>query len=439
MHLLKHQKEALSWAANKQNLALFMEMRTGKSLVAIHQVKLWGGDTLMIAPISTWYDWQELLGSLGIHCITLHGTTKQKKERLEKYLGKVPWIIINPEGVTRWGKEFFQMTMGMFDNCILDESVFIKNPKAKISKLLLKYGKTFHHRLIMTGTPIAEQTEDVVNQMIFCHGHFMDKRNFYEWRCNYMKPGRFGWYLKKGVAQAIRETLKTDSFILSAKDAGLFIDQVKQTDLVELPNRLRTDYRHLERHWKLEETSTKYGVVKDNWLAAIACGIYPKEHQQNNYVFKPKELDKLVHGELNKQQVAVFSRWTHEVHATSKQLKCPCITGNTPYDARKDLLNDFRKGNFQHLVVQSKTASRGLDLSCVDNLVMLSNYWQYELRKQIEARMNHPKRKVPTLFIDMITNNTIEENVYDLLVNKHTNARFFLQRLKAKVKNYRNG
>lgn len=433
MQLFNHQWNALAWAKGRDSFPCFMEMRTGKSLVAIHQTMEWqASKVLLIAPMSTWFDWENLLGSMGINSITLSGPTKNKRDRLLKYYHLVKWIIVNPEGITRWGKDFFELIGA--DVCILDESVFIKNPKAKVTKLLLKYGSKFPYKMVMTGTPIAESTEDVVTQMIWCNGSFMDCTNFYAWRIRYMKPARFGWTLKKGVKELIRRTLKEESFVLSAKDAGLYVQQVKQRASVELPDDVRKAYDYMERHWRLEEACTKYGVVKDSWLAAMACGIYPRDEDTPHNIFKTKQLEYLLDGELKHQQVAIFSRWLAEVYHVSKSLKCPCITGNTPYEERKVLIEEFRKGTFEHLVVQAKTASRGLDLSCVDNLIMLSNHWQHELRKQIEARMNHPMRKTPSLFIDVISNNTIEEHVYDLLKEKEMNARFFLQRLKVRCK-----
>lgn len=434
MQPLKHQEKALQWIGNKDHVALFMEMRTGKSLVAIKTVEKWGGKTLMIAPISTWYDWQALLGKLGIKSITLGGTTKQKKARFDKYNSLVDWVIINPEGVTRWGKEFFSMCLGLFDNCILDESVFAKNPRAKITKLLMKYKDAFLHRMIMTGTPIAEQTEDVVTQLIWCNGSFIGHTNFYTWRMKFMQPAKFGWSLKKGVKQLIRDEMKRESFVLSAKDAGMFVDQVKQTHLVELPENIREDYQHIEQCWKLEKVSTKYGVVKDIWLAQLACGVYPLVFDTPSQCFKSPAVASICNQGLKGQQVVIFSRWRREGAAMATKLGCPLITGATPFEARDKLIKEFRQEKFQHLVMQTKCACRGLDLSCVDNAIMCSNIWQYEVRQQIIARMNHPFRSVPTLFIDILTNNTIEERVYELLQEKHLNARFFLQRLKARVK-----
>lgn len=149
MHLMYHQRMALHWAVNRQHFPCFLEMRTGKSLVAIHQCLHWGArKVLLVAPMSTWYDWEHLLGTLGIRSVTLSGPTKQKRERLLKYYHLVDWVIVNPEGVTRWGKDFF--TLIDADVCILDESVFIKNPRAKVTKLCLRYRDKFEHRMVMT-------------------------------------------------------------------------------------------------------------------------------------------------------------------------------------------------------------------------------------------------------------------------------------------------
>jgi len=431
MELFKHQVKALQWSANRSNFPCFMEMRTGKSLVALQKIKTWGGKTLLVAPLSTWFDWLKLFKSEGVKAIALLGSTKEKHKRLDIFYELVDLVLINPEGITAWGKDFFEYD---FNNCLLDESVFIKNPKSKISKLMMKHKKLFYHRMVMTGTPIAETTEDVVTQMLWCNGEFMEQDNFYKWRARYMFPAKFGWRLKKGVQRLLRDELKEDSFVLSAQDVGMYVDQIRRVHLVELPKWIQNDYKEIQQAWKLDQATTKWGVVKDAWLAQLACGIYPKDVDKPSCCFKVKAIQELLNGELRGQQVVIFSRWIKESFAIAKALQCACITGETEFEAREVLLDSFRKGAFHYLVIQTKCACRGLDLSCVNTAIMCSNYWQYEIRAQIMARMKHPFKKIPTLFIDIISKDTIEEKVYELLNDKHNNARFFLQRLRAKVK-----
>lgn len=435
--LFKHQIKALQWADGRDNFPCFMEMRTGKSLVAVNQVQKWGGKTLLVAPLSTWFDWMNLFRKEGIKAISLLGSTKLKEERFCNMIDYMDWTLINPEGITAWGKRFFDLACGEFSNCLLDESVFIKNPKAKISKLMMKHRKMFCHRMVMTGTPIAETTEDVVNQMIWCLGDFMGQDNFYKWRARYMQPAKFGFTLKRGVKAALREELKEESFVLSAKDAGMYVEQIRQVRLVELPKEMQEDYKEIQKAWILDSVSTKYGVVKDAWLSQLACGIYPVDLEgikKASFCFKVKVIQQLIDGELKGQQVVVFSRWRKETSAIAKYLKCDLITGETPFEERETLLNQFRRGDFKYLVIQTKCACRGLDLSCVNTAIMCSNYWQYEIRAQIMARMKHPLKRIPTLFIDIITKDTIEEKVYEVLHEKASNARYFLQRVKAKIK-----
>lgn len=433
----EHQNKAVQWGYGRNTFPCFMEMRTGKSLVAIWWTKQWGdGQKILVAPLSTWYDWSKLFRNLHIKALFLSGTTKEKRKRLIYHCESAEWIVINPEGLTAWGREFFALTTG-FQTCILDESVFIKNPRAKITKLLLKYRDYFKHRMVMTGTPIAETTEDIVSQMIWCNSHFMDCENFYVWRARYMYVAKFGWRLKRGVAVQLRDAIKRDAYVLSAKDAGMFTEQVKRVHLAYMKKDTAKDYETIKRDWQLGTCSTKYGVVKDIMLAQLASGIYPKD-STGRIGFDPFKVDAVRHllqdGELQNQSVIIFSRWLKEIYALGTALRCPIMTGSVPISEREKLLRKFRAGEFPWMVVQSKVACRGLDLSCCDTAIIASNYWQYEIRSQIVARLRHPTKQIPTLIIDVIAKDTIEEKVYEVLHEKHNNARFFLQRLKAKVK-----
>lgn len=436
MILFPQQVKALSWANGKDHFACFMEMRTGKSLVCLQQCLGWGGKVLLIAPLSTWLDWQTLLQHERVPYVCLYGSTKWKQELMALRGPKVDWVIINPEGLLRWGKDFFK-THDVFSTCVLDESPFIKNPKAKITKLLQKYRNQFEHRMVMTGTPIAEITEDIVSQMIWCHGSFMDVDNFYQWRCRYMAPRTFGWGLKKGVKPVLRDAIRDNAFVLSAKDAGLFVTQTEKTYLVEMPTDVKQSYKKVFKDWLLDaDVTTKYATTRNMWLASLSCGIYPSTSDVPSNPFKVKAVRELLQGELRGQQVVIFSRWLKEVASVGKALGCPIIDGSTPYDERAKYINQFRQGKIQYLVMQSKAACRGLDLSCCNTAIMLSNYWQHEIRQQILARMKHPTKRIPTLFVDVISKDSIEEQVYEVLQDKHANARYFLQRLKAKVKSH---
>lgn len=436
MKLFPQQVKALAWAKGKEHFACFMEMRTGKSLVCLHQCSVWGGKVLLIAPLSTWLDWQTLLQRNQVPYVCLYGSTQWKQELMQVRSHKAEWVIVNPEGLLRWGKDFFK-TYNIFSTCVLDESPFIKNPKAKITKLLQKYKSQFEHRMVMTGTPIAEITEDIVSQMIWCHGSFMEVDNFYQWRCRYMSPRNFGWGLKKGVKPVLRDAIKDNAFVLSAKEAGLFVTQTERTYLVEMPSDIRQSYKKVFKEWLLDdEVKTKYATTRNMWLASLSCGIYPSTSLVPSNPFKVKAVKELLQGELKGQQIVIFSRWLKEVAVVGKALGCPTITGITPYDEREEAIRQFRQGKIRCLVMQSKAACRGLDLSCTNTAIMLSNYWQHEIRAQILARMKHPTKKIPTLFIDVITKDSIEEQVYEVLQEKHDNARYFLQRLKAKVKQH---
>ena len=94
--LYAHQKQALAWGSHRNSFPCFMEMRTGKSLVSVWWSRQWTDKVILVAPLSTWYDWEALFRKLRINYAMLSGTTIEKRKRLLSYGCEAQWVIINP-------------------------------------------------------------------------------------------------------------------------------------------------------------------------------------------------------------------------------------------------------------------------------------------------------------------------------------------------------
>jgi len=245
-----------------------------------------------------------------------------------------------------------------------------------------------------------------------------------------MKPAGFKWVLQvKGFEKVIQNEIKSFAFVLDAKDVGFFTEQVEHTVNVELDRQVKSDYHRCFRDWLVEAKKTKYITVRDIWLAMLACGYYPSEMKKLDRPTKPEEVCRLLKEDTQTRAV-VFARWTRDVVDTASYLDCPYIVGSTPYEKRKLLIEALRKGSIDHLVAQSKTVMKGLDLSCVDVAVVTSHDWAYEVRYQLQHRLKHPLKTQPTFWIDMVARDTIEEKVVKVLRQKHEANVTFLDSLK---------
>ncbi|MFH1394652.1 MAG: SNF2-related protein, partial [Candidatus Omnitrophota bacterium] len=94
--LFGHQKRVLEWTSSRSKIALFLQMRLGKTLVAIRWVQL--AETpikaLVIAPLSVLHVWESELHKENVeiaHIRTMTGTPPQRA----KVLKSLPygWIL----------------------------------------------------------------------------------------------------------------------------------------------------------------------------------------------------------------------------------------------------------------------------------------------------------------------------------------------------------
>jgi len=188
--LRPYQLEAFKYSMQTENPALFMEMRLGKTLVAIRRIKLYvpqdpkqGLKVLIIAPNSTLTSWEDELTLEGIgDPVHLAG---KRADRLAKLVGPGNWFLINPEGCipikdnTASGVFCELLADHPWDVVLLDESTFIKNPNTKITKFLLNNFRDVPHRWILTGTPNPEGPLDFFSQFKFLNNDETFKGNYW--------------------------------------------------------------------------------------------------------------------------------------------------------------------------------------------------------------------------------------------------------------------
>lgn len=130
--------------------ALFMQMGTGKTRVAIELVDYNECDLLIyIAPFST-------LGNI--------------ETEFNKWELKTPYILIGYETISMSDKKYLEILdkiKGKKCFIIADESIFIKNDETKRFKRLCNIRNQCEYALILNGTPLTKNEWDLYNQMYF--------------------------------------------------------------------------------------------------------------------------------------------------------------------------------------------------------------------------------------------------------------------------------
>ena len=243
----KHQQNALSWAGTRSGIALFMEMRLGKTLVAIRWANQFGLEKILVVCfLSCIYVWQEELACEGCSSTILAGSWKEKLEIMNEQ--DTFWYIANYESlyVDRRPKKPrpSKIALAPWDGVILDESTGIKNPRTIRTKMCRKYFKTTPYKGILTGLPNPEGPMDYFEQQAFVYGQFMKCKTYWQFRHKYFHLGYsdYDWVPNKKTLSAIKKEVNKNSFVLTRKQAGMGSKIIYEHRYVELPKKVRKEY-----------------------------------------------------------------------------------------------------------------------------------------------------------------------------------------------------
>jgi len=439
--LFAYQRSVLRWAAPLESIALFLQMRLGKTLIAIRWANS-KSDTgkLVVAPASVLPVWKRELEEEGYPSTLLLGTQKQRLELLKagQAAGHV-WFLINWEGLLLRGVGGRHWVAGnvcqvSWQTVILDESTRIKNPRARISKFSTELLSLASYKAILSGLPNPESDLEFYQQMSFLHSHWMGCKNFWVWRDRHFVLDYYTWTMRPASRLLMHDLFKKQAYRLTRRQAGLVNKKVWQERYVELPPAVRASYRKAERDWILGEDPTKFAIVRHTWLSRIAGGALPNfEHNA-----KSAELMNLLLTDLRDQQTVVWFRYLKEMDQVAKLLKSHGISfrkmnGATPLHVRESYGEDFEIGEFHVFLVQAKVGAFGLDMSAASTSVYYSFEWSGQVWGQSQDRIIHPQKKEPLHYIALLAKDTIDEDTYDILKGKGVRSLSFLENVVARL------
>jgi len=435
--LLPYQKEALDWAKKESRIALFMEMRLGKTLIAIrwalsqmHPIK--PGRILVVAPLSVLPTWKEELQKENYPSNLTFTLTGAKKRRLEMVDSSPQgFFLINYEGL----RVLPELTLKQWDCIILDESTRIRNPKALITKTLLTRSEHIPSKAILSGLPAPESPLDYFTQFQFLHTSFMQCYNYWQFRKRYFALYGFDWIARPGILGEIKRNVHEKSFVLTRKQVSIGSRKVYEKRYVDMTPKQKKIYNQVEKEfaYSIKERniseSTKWIPVKFSWMTRIAGGFSPDGTLLS--LAKAREIESLFKGELKQEQVIIWFKHNQELHAVGKYLlekgiSTLPITGETNLAVREHYISLFKRRKVKGLCVQLKCGKYGVDWSNASTSIYYSNSYDMEDRAQSEDRIVHPIKTEPLLYIDLVTKDTIDEDVIMALRDKNASSRYFM-------------
>lgn len=432
--LWKHQADMLQDPRAKGGrLALFWEMRLGKSLTTIRWLQRRHAEegiplrVLLVAPLTPMLDWCDLL-------------TQERRswELAQGTLAKRSQIVNSDQDWTLITYGSARNTPGIFNRkdwtaIILDESTEIKNPKAQITRIINTAKHVPPFKVLLAGKPAPQHIWDLYSQMQWLNdGQWMGHRNFWSWRDKYTHQYGFETVCGPHNLGIIKKAAHAQAAFLTRHQAGLGNQKLKQTRCGDLSPAVKKLYRQIVESWEVPGVETKYSIVVSGWLRRLCGGFSPSGFLDS---WKYREVVNLLVSDLAGESVVIWFAWSDELARCADILRkanqtYAVIEGTTSLAKREECVRLFRSRAKLVLLINVACGKFGLDLSVADTAVYFSNSDSYLMRAQSEDRIENLNKKTPLLYIDLVTRNTADEDVLENLADKRGNSALLAARIE---------
>ena len=440
--LLQHQKEAILYGINHDNMFLADQPGLGKTLSAIgtalSRQKLFGEKrTLIICGVNTLkWNWQsELKKHTDIYGHILGqrinnkgkvtiGTSVDKLYDLS-HLPKTPFLITNVE--TLRNEEILNKLIDLCNSdeittIIVDESHKCCNITAKQSKALLKLN--CKNKIAMTGTPVLNKPLDLY---VVLNWMGIEDHSFYEFKNYYATMGGYGGYEVVGYKHL-------DEL---SKDLNEVMLRRLKKDVVNLPDKMYiTEYVEMEKpqselYYEVKESIQKNIdkiLLSPNPLTELlrlrqvtSCPAVLTTHEID--CAKLNRLDDILEERIeNGSKVIVVSNWTSVTDELLKRYakyNPATITGkvkDNERQAQQDKLTN--ESTCKMLIGTIGAMGVGLTLTAADTMIFVDEPWNKATEEQCEDRIHRISTTTNVNVIFMITKDTIDERIYELVREK---------------------
>ena len=433
LKLFPHQQEGvakiLSWFQTNTPGLLGDEMGLGKTLQAIVATKLYSqpleenSPNLILCPSSLINNWKREINKFTFNAsITVYSGKNRQKER---YRAKKSQWLIASYSILSLEKDWFQNIK--WNGLILDEAHNLRNFSSKLHKAITPLTSNF--KLALTGTPIQNTSKDAYHllKLLFNsidskfvqkpkNGQTISQNNWWQ----YLFLARNKTVLPTSLPLRKIKVFKSQMDEIQAKEylttLGLLGNSSKLFEIVQREG--------IERH-QIEIFALIRNLKK-------VCQLPSYLNQLNSrFNGKYKILIKLKPWIENQRGSLFFSHSLVNLDSIEVLLKSwgwtyKRIDGGTPSAIRQEIVNDFQNGKLNSLILSTKAAGTGLNLTHATCSIFLDSDWNPAWEVQARDRTYRIGQDKKTYCLHLIYSNSIEEIIWNKINEKQKVWKDFL-------------
>lgn len=355
---MNSQKNAFDKLSKLKVGALFMEMGTGKTKVALD----------LIASKQNKVDY-----ILWICPYSLQGEIETERQ---KWHPELQLHIVGYESLgssDRIYADLLEVVKSHKTFIVADESLKIKNLQAKRTQRVILLGDEAKYKLLLNGTPISKNCLDIWPQMEFL-SHKILKMSYNQYKNTFCE-----YYLRGELKGIVRRQCNIPYLISLIEpyiyDAKLDLNKKK---------------RYYDHHYDMdEELQAEYWALRDKCLDQINAGsvsdvaimrmfqllqgCYTQADEKN------KKVQEII-AQYPDEQFVVFVKYV-------KSLDQNHISGDMDMEDREKVLKEFRSGNIRVLYLTYGVGAYGLNLQNCHNVIFAEHTFDYAQKIQAAARV----------------------------------------------------
>lgn len=400
------QVTGVQFLVERQTALLADDMGLGKTIQTIIGIRILVRrreveKVLIVCPLSLLGNWEREIKKWAPELIVT-------KVRGAKELRDVLWksrsiVYLTTYEALRDDINRYLVSGAAFSLVVLDEIQRIKNPDSEISRAVRKLGPKY--RWGLSGTPLENRLEDVT--AIF---RFLGPKVFkpdYEYSGsqvrNMIKP-----YILRRRIRDVEEKLA---------------EKIVSEIWLDLNDTQRLVYD--DAFAEARTTISHPGITRIHIFALInklkqICNIEPDSGDSCKADYLQNELPAIVGGGY---KALVFSQFPNktlvELKERLKEFDSEIFYGELSDKQREQLFNDFQEGEKPKVLLASiKTTSVGLNLTRANHVFHFDHWWNPAVARQADARAWRMGQALPVFVHDIYTNDTVEERIYQILLEK---------------------
>ncbi len=318
---------------------------------------------------------------------------------------------------------------------VVDESSLVKNHLAKRTRSIWRLGERAQYKLILSGTPISNNEQDLYSQWYFLDRRILGYTSFYSFAANHLEydpriPGR---------------VIRAHNVEHLVAKMSPFVYQVRKDECLDLPFKSysrRYCSMSERQYWEYEYCKSHFFDIMDHFddwyrdastivfrlFSVLQKVVSGKTYDWQDIFEDPMDNPRVqllleTIADISKDSKAIiWCKYTHEIEMITEILtkagyEAARLYGELTVKQREKEIDKFRN-SAEFLVANKHCGAFGLNLQFANYAIYYSNDFSWSTRSQSEDRIHRTGQAQNVHIIDLICENTIDERIYTSLMNK---------------------